>query len=199
MGRVTDKRKRSEASRQGLAPHLAAAHLQVDIERLKNLERDTCPCSNETLLIDPRTGSFSHAALRHAGKPPRALIASAHNSTMPAEPSTTTDMPSTITCVASSAPLTSGMLNSRATIAACDIGPPTSVTAALAMLKRGVQIGVVVWATSTSRAAWYAYEDASPIAFLRAAPKHHRRAGKTTMVKLQVLSPGRIGEGRDEG
>src|SRR5712691_526187 len=188
MGRVTDKRKRSEASRQGLAPHLAAAHLQVDIERLKNLERDTCPCSNETLLIDPRTGSFSHASRRHAGKPPRALIASAHNSTMPAEPSTTTDMPSTITCVASSAPLTSGMLNSRATIAACDIGPPTSVTAALAMLKRGVQIGVVVWATSTSpdwkrgkprgaarttRAAWCAYEDASPIAFLRAAPKHH--------------------------
>src|SRR6266700_833382 len=54
-------------------------------------------------------------------------------------------------------------------------------------------------ATRTTRAAWCAYEDASPIAFLRAAPKHHRRAGKTTMVKLQVLSPGRIGEGRDEG
>src|SRR6266487_105605 len=69
-----------------------------------------------------------------------ARLRSAHNSTMP----------STITCVASSAPFTSGMPNSRATIAACDIGPPTSVTAALAMLKRGVQIGVVVWATSTS-------------------------------------------------
>src|SRR5215469_15877409 len=89
-------------------------------------------------------------ALCHAGKPLGALIASAHHSTMPAEPSTTTDMPSTITCVASSAPLTSGMPNSRATIAACVIRPPTSVTAALAMLKSGVQIGVVAWATSTS-------------------------------------------------
>ena len=64
------------------------------------------------------------------------------NSTMPAEPSTTMDVPSAMSRVASTAPFTSGMPNSRATIAACEKGPPTSVTAAAAMLNRGVQIGV---------------------------------------------------------
>src|SRR5581483_1687139 len=68
----------------------------------------------------------------------------APNSTIPAEPSTTIGLPSAMTCVASSAPFTSGIPNSRATIAAWEKGPPTSVIAALAMLKSGVQIGVVV-------------------------------------------------------
>jgi hypothetical protein len=52
--------------------------------------------------------------------------------------------------VASSAPLTSGMPNSRATMAACAKLPPTSVTVAAAMLNSGVQTGVVAWATRTS-------------------------------------------------
>jgi hypothetical protein len=57
---------------------------------------------------------------------------------------------SSITRVASTARSTSGVPNSRATIAACEKGPPTSVTAAAAMAGRGVQIGDVACATSTS-------------------------------------------------
>jgi len=99
----------------------------------------------------------------------RAIDTVPHNSTMPAEPSTTTGAPSAITCVASIAPVTSGMPNSRATIAAREKGPPTSVTAALEMLKSGVQTGVVVWATSTSP-GWKRWKSSGP-AITRAVPR----------------------------
>src|ERR671937_2339683 len=63
--------------------------------------------------------------------------------TIPLEPSTRTDWPVLIAEVARPVPTTAGRPYSRQTIAACDITPPTSVTAALILVKIGAHAGEV--------------------------------------------------------
>ena len=87
--------------------------------------------------------------------------------------------------VASIAPLTKGMPNSRATIAACEKGPRTSVIAALAMLNRGVQTGVVAWAARLPGS--FAHR-APPC---RASPEVHQRQMRASSAD-RPATPGQI-------
>ena len=86
--------------------------------------------------------------------------------TIPRSPSTRTRWPVLIRSVALPVPTTAGMPYSRATIAACDIEPPMSETAALILPNTGAQLGAVtgqirispsltspIWLTSVSTRA----------------------------------------------
>src|SRR6266566_4812414 len=70
--------------------------------------------------------------------------------TIPRSPSTRTSWPVLIRLVASPVPTTAGMPYSRATIAACDIEPPMSETAALILPNTGAQLGAVTGQTRIS-------------------------------------------------
>ena len=70
--------------------------------------------------------------------------------TVPLSPSTRTRSPVLISFVACPVPTTAGSPYSRATIAACDIIPPMSETAAAIFGKTGPQLGAVTEHTSTS-------------------------------------------------
>src|SRR5271165_3969438 len=70
--------------------------------------------------------------------------------TIPRSPSTRTRWPVLIRLVASPVPTTAGMPYSRATIAACDIEPPMSETAALILPNTGAQLGAVTGQTRIS-------------------------------------------------
>src|SRR5947208_942463 len=70
--------------------------------------------------------------------------------TVPRSPSTRTRWPVLIRLVASPVPTTAGMPYSRATIAACDIEPPMSETAALILPNTGAQLGAVTGQTRIS-------------------------------------------------
>ena len=63
--------------------------------------------------------------------------------TVPSVPSTLIVCPVRMAAVARPVPTTAGIPYSRATIAACDITPPTSVTVALIFEKIGAQAGEV--------------------------------------------------------
>ena len=69
---------------------------------------------------------------------------------MPRSPSTRTRWPVWIRLVAWPVPTTAGMPYSRATIAACDIVPPMSDTAALILPNTGAQLGAVTGQTRIS-------------------------------------------------
>ena len=69
---------------------------------------------------------------------------------MPRSPSTRTRSPVLMRVVAMPVPTTAGMPYSRATIAACDIVPPMSETAAAILPNTGPQLGAVTGQTSTS-------------------------------------------------
>src|SRR3954447_3801812 len=73
--------------------------------------------------------------------------------TRPVVPSTVTTWPSVRTLVPLAVPMTAGMPYSRATIAACEAGPPESTTTAAARWNSVVQAGLVYRQTSTSPAA----------------------------------------------
>lgn len=111
--------------------------------------------------------AYSEPGLERFATPFR--IPRCQSSARPLEPSTVIAVPSVTTRVASIAPLTKGMPNSRATIAACEKGPPTSVITALAILNRGVQTGVVACATSTSP-AFKRWKSSGPV-ITRAIPR----------------------------
>src|SRR5271165_146634 len=70
--------------------------------------------------------------------------------TIPRSPSTRTRWPVLIRLVASPVPTTAGMPYSRATIAACDIEPPMSETAALILPNTGAELGAVTGQTRIS-------------------------------------------------
>src|SRR5690348_16068324 len=70
--------------------------------------------------------------------------------TIPRSPSTRTSWPVLIRLVASPVPTTAGMPYSRATIAACDIEPPMSETAARILPNTGAQLGAVTGQTRIS-------------------------------------------------
>ena len=78
--------------------------------------------------------------------------ASSGSTTVPALPSTVTMVPVTSARVASCAPTMHGSPSSRATIAACDVMPPASVTIAAARRMIGTQSGDVMCVTSISPA-----------------------------------------------
>jgi hypothetical protein len=69
---------------------------------------------------------------------------------VPRSPSTRTSCPVLIRLVASPVPTTAGMPYSRATMAACDIAPPMSETAALILPNTGAQLGAVTGQTRIS-------------------------------------------------
>ena len=69
---------------------------------------------------------------------------------MPRSPSTPTRWPVLIRLVASPVPTTAGRPYSRATIAACDIEPPMSETAALILPNTGARLGAVTGQTRIS-------------------------------------------------
>src|SRR5205085_3221761 len=70
--------------------------------------------------------------------------------TMPRSPSTRTRSPVLILLVAWPVPTTAGMPYSRATIAACDMVPPMSETAAAILPNTGPQLGAVTGHTRIS-------------------------------------------------
>ena len=69
---------------------------------------------------------------------------------MPSDPSTRIVWPVRICAVARPVPTTDGSPYSRQTIAACDITPPMSVTAALILEKIGAHAGEVMLQTRIS-------------------------------------------------
>ncbi len=94
----------------------------------------------------PRMRATPATACLNVGAP---LVRS---TTVPAPPSTVTTFPSTSARVASCAPTMHGSPSSRATIAACDVMPPASVTIAAARRMIGTQSGDVMRVTSISPA-----------------------------------------------
>ena len=69
---------------------------------------------------------------------------------MPLSPSTRSLCPVLMRWVAWPVPTTAGMPYSRATMAACDMVPPISDTAALILPNTGAQLGLVTGHTSIS-------------------------------------------------
>src|SRR6478672_10160631 len=86
----------------------------------------------------------------HLGGPAGERLRHAMTWTIPRSPSTRTRWPVLIRLVASPVPTTAGMPYSRATIAACDIEPPMSETAALILPNTGAQLGAVTGQTRIS-------------------------------------------------
>src|SRR6266699_4414634 len=86
----------------------------------------------------------------HLGGPAGERLPHSMTWTIPRSPSTRTSWPVLIRLVASPVPTTAGMPYSRATIAACDIEPPMSETAALILPNTGAQLGAVTGQTRIS-------------------------------------------------
>src|SRR6266581_6222139 len=160
---------------------------------MKKLWRDTCTCSNETLLMKAHRIALS-CFFRHAGKPPRTPSVSSqlndadsainhdghavHDHLCRIERSIyqwDAELPSYDRCVCHQ----TTNLGHGSTRNAEERRPDrrrgighkhiTRLEAVKVARSRDNPRGT----TCTTRAARPAYEDASPIAFLRAAPKHH--------------------------
>src|ERR1700745_1020575 len=86
----------------------------------------------------------------HLGGPAGERLRHAMTWTIPRSRSTPPSWPVLIRLVASPVPTTAGMPYSRATIAACDIEPPMSETAALILPNTGAQLGAVTGQTRIS-------------------------------------------------
>src|SRR5436190_7002962 len=137
--------------RTGRAARVRLVHVQQECSRGDHeAARDGQPGPGQLAERGGLAAGPGRVRGAHLGGPAGEPLHQPMTWTVPRSPSTRTSWPVLIRLVASPVPTTAGMPYSRATIAACDIEPPMSETAARILPNTGAQLGAVTGQTRIS-------------------------------------------------